>query len=174
MSFPTHPLKDKWFFFYQKIDAQNQQVLQEGDYITTIEEAFWMMNTMPHTCLLPDRESISLSRDKVEPKFESFPKGYRITIFARSKAQVSVVVPRVFAAVLGEAITRASVFENVEEPRPRAGVIRLTHKPHRQFPDSTSIDVWFPEDPHMAKVQAYFTDLTKCAAGVVVTARELE
>lgn len=171
---PTpHPLRGKWFLFYQKYGVQeSNHELMEGDFITTIEEAFSAIRALPDVTLLPQQDSIALSRNKVEPKFESFPKGYRVTMFARSKMQLDAITPRVLAAALGECILME--FEDKPEPRPEVQVIRLTHKPHKVYPESSSIDVWFSENPYMHEVEEYFKELVKSASGVGVTARVMD
>eukprot|EP00796_Vickermania_ingenoplastis_P009161 gene9161-6441_t len=163
----THPLKSKWFLFYHKVNDDKNAELMEGDYVTTVEEVFSALKALPDVTLLSPGDSISFSRDKVEPKFESFPNGYRVTLYARSKMQLEIIVPRVVAAVVGESLLKD--FAGEESPLPEAGVIRLTHKPHRVYPESSSIDVWFPNNKYMDRVDAYFKELAKPASGVGVT-----
>lgn len=170
---PTpHPLKAKWFLFYQRTGGSSGETTAvEGDYITTVEEVFASMRALPNVTLFPQNEGIAFARDKIEPKFESFPDGYRITIFTRSKAQLDTVMPLVFGAAMGEAICKQ--FAGEEEPIPEAGVIRITHKPHRIYMESSSIDIWFPANPHQEAVDKYFKELTKPVAGVQISCRPL-
>lgn len=162
-----HPLKDKWFFFYQKAGfPRGSFEMIEGDYITTIEEAFAALKALPDVSLLPQGDGIFISRNKIEPKFESFPNGYRIRMFTRSKIHLDTMVPRVIASALGESILKG--FEDFPEPKPRVGVIRMNHKPHRVYPESCSIDLWFPANPYQKEVLQFFEELGKPAAGIIV------
>lgn len=170
MAVTSHPLKGKWFIFYQKAGKEENE-LMEGDYVTTIEEVFSVLKALPDVTILPPNESITFSRDKVDPKFESFPQGHRVTLYVRSKVQLDAVIPRVMAAVLGEAMFLDPEFE---QPVPQAGVIRLTHKPHRVYAESSSIDVWFPDNPQMAKVEHFFKELLKSVSGMTIHMRPME
>lgn len=165
-----HPLKGKWFFFYQKAKAQRGQYdLEEGDYVTTVEQLFSVFKALPHVTLLNGNDSIVFSRDKAEPQYESFPNGYRLTVFSRMKIQLDTLLPRLLGAVVGEAILQS--FEDVPDPKPQCVVIRFTHKPFPSYKDSTSVDIWFSENPYKDRVEEYFKQLIKSAPGVSCSMR---
>lgn len=168
----SHPLRGKWFFFYQKAGLQRGKYdLEEGDYITTVEELFAVFKALPNITIFHHSDSVMLSRDKQEPKYESFPNGYRVTLYARSKNQMDAIIPRVLGAVLGEAILHS--FQDVPEPKPQCEVIRFTHKPHIVYRESSSVDIWFSENPYMERVEQYFKELIKRAVGVTLQLRPL-
>lgn len=171
-SLKVHPLKGKWFFFFQKPGPQRgQYIFEDGEYITTVEELFAVFRALPNITIFRDSDSVVLSRNKQDPKYESFPNGYRVTLYARSKTQMDILIPRVLAAVLGEAILHS--FRDLPEPKPQCQVIRFTHKPHVVYRESSSVDIWFSENPYMEKVDQYFRDLTKPAVGVSQQMRTL-
>lgn len=173
-SSPTqHPLKGKWFFFYQKAKAQRGQYdLEEGDYVTTVEQLFSVFRALPPVTLLCGNDSVVFSRDKAAPQYESFPNGYRVSVFSRAKIQLDTLLPRLLGAVVGEAILQS--FEDVPDPKPQCVVIRFTHKPYASYKDSTSVDIWFSENPYKDRVEEYFKQLIKSAPGVSYSIRPLK
>lgn len=165
-----HPLKDKWFVFYQPALKANEtyeealQELEELDYVTSIEEVFATINTLPGLTLLPADDSLFFSRNKATPSFESFPEGCRISLFSRTKQQAEDVALRLVAAVMGEAVTK-----HVTNGEPVCDIIRMTHKPHRLYVEAARFDVWCRQSDKSSKLEEYFKDLVKLIPGVMVS-----
>lgn len=167
-----HPLKDKWFIFYQPAQAKVVEPrLDELDYVSSIEELFAMLNTLPALTILPVDDSLFISRNKAVPRFENFPGGCRISLFTKTKSQANDVVLRVLAAVVGEAVSKS-----VTEGEPVCDIIRMTHKLNYIYPETARVDVWCrargkasdtaEEQACRAELEMYFTDLVKLIPGV--------
>lgn len=161
-----HPLKDKWFVFYTravKVGENYDATCIELDYVTTIEEVYATLNTLPNFAILPADDSVIFARNKIAPKFESFPGGSRISFFTKTKLQGEDCVTKTVAAVLGETITKT-----IKSSEPIVDLVRISHKPHRLHMDSARVEVWARKNPHMNEVEEFFKELFRLSPGLSI------
>ncbi|ESL07348.1 hypothetical protein TRSC58_04964 [Trypanosoma rangeli SC58] len=171
----THPLMDRWFVTYfpfvrQKKkgkDFDEQQMPKELDWVTTAEEVYATINSFPSLALLPADDNLVFARNKVEPYFENFPDGDRVSVFTRTKAQGEQAVVLVLAAVLGEHLQTVTGHECV------ADVVRIAHKPGNVHRESLRVELWLHKSNFCDKVVQYFVDLFKTYPGIRVSHRPI-
>lgn len=167
-----HLLKDKWFVFYQpalKAGEAYDGAFEEVDYVSSIEEVFATINTIPNLTLLPQDDSLFFSRNKKIPRFENFPNGCRISLFTRTKSQADDVLLRLVAAVMGDAVTK-----QVTEGEPVCDIIRITHKPHKLYVEAARLEVWCRESNKTKGLEDYFKELVRFVPGVTIKLTMIE
>lgn len=167
----VHPLKDPWFVFYIPALKPGQDYadrsLDELDYVDSLESAFAVLNTLPHPTVLPADDDLVFARKKVTPTFESFPHGFRITVFTKTKAQGETIILHILAAVLGEDVCTCTQGESV------CDVVRISRKPGNVYKEALKIEVWLHSSKHNEEVTNYFKKLTQVVPGVSVVSRSL-
>lgn len=167
---PLHPLKDKWFVFYipaSKGEDYEHQTKELG-YVSTIEEVYSTINTLPPITLLPNDDNLVFSRNKIEPKFESFPGGRRFSIFCKTKTQCREALTYVLAVVLGESMSTEAC--NGETP---CDIVRVGHKGSAMYKDSARIEVWAHKNSHVAAMEKYLSTTLSLIPGVQVSSRSM-
>lgn len=163
-----HLLKDKWFVFYipaSKGEDYEHQTKELG-YVTSIEEVYSTINTLPPITLLPNDDNLVFSRNKIEPQFESFPGGRRFSIFCKTKTQCREALTYVLAVVLGEAISKEAC--NGECP---CDIVRVGHKGSVMYKESVRIEVWAHKNNHNAAMERYLNSTLSLIPGVQVNSR---
>lgn len=163
-----HPLKDKWFVFYipaSKGEDYEHQTKELG-YVTSIEEVYGTINTLPPITLLPNDDNLVFSRNKIEPQFESFPGGHRFSIFCKTKTQCREALTHVLAVVLGESISKEAC--NGECP---CDIVRVGHKGSVMYKDSVRIEVWAHKNNYNAAMEKYLSTSLSLIPGVQVNSR---
>ncbi|KPI85897.1 hypothetical protein ABL78_5029 [Leptomonas seymouri] len=163
-----HLLKDKWFVFYipaSKGEDYEHQTKELG-YVTSIEEVFGTINTLPPIALLPIDDNLVFARNKIEPQFESFPGGYRFSIFCKTRTQCREVLTFVLAVVLGEALRKEVC--NGENP---CDVVRVGHKGSAMYKDSVRIEVWAHKSRYNAEIEKYLSTNLLMIPGLQVNGR---
>jgi hypothetical protein len=163
-----HLLKDKWFVFYipaSKGEDYEHQTKQLG-YVTSIEEVYGTINTLPPITLLPNDDNLVFSRNKIEPQFESFPGGRRFSIFCKTKTQCREALTYVLAVVLGESISKEAC--NGECP---CDIVRVGHKGSAMYKDSVRIEVWAHKNNYNTAMEKYLNSTLSLIPGVQVSSR---
>ncbi|KAG5501785.1 hypothetical protein JKF63_04054 [Porcisia hertigi] len=166
-----HPLKSKWFVFYIPASKGNEyeHETKELGYVSTIEEVYSTINTLPPITLLPFDDNLVFSRDKIDPQFESFPGGARFSIFCKTKTQCREAMTYVLAVVLGEAISRDAC--NGESP---CDIVRVGHKSSAMYKESVRIEVWAHQNPHNTAMEKYLLSTLSTIPGISVSVRSLQ
>ncbi|KEG11224.1 hypothetical protein DQ04_02841060 [Trypanosoma grayi] len=170
-----HPLKDPWYVTYFPFvrrkkkgrDFDEQQKPKELDWVKTAEELYATINSFPSFTLLPADDNLVFTRNKVDPYFENFPDGNRVSVFTRTKAQGDQAIALVLAAVMGEHLRTVTKGECV------ADVVRIAHKPGSVYPESLRVEVWLRKSDSSDNVVQYFTDLFKPYPGIKVSNRPI-
>ncbi|EPY27885.1 hypothetical protein STCU_01052 [Strigomonas culicis] len=156
-----HALRNRWFFFYLPLitnDLVNasyngdwnlaaEELTQRLDWVTTVEELWSSMNSLPKIQGLPVGSTYILSRDGKEASFENFPKGSRLLVNLHKSPATETGLDVVLAAVLGESIT-----SDVGLAEPVCDVIRIAARPNRDFVDLLRVEVWLNDAAYSAKV----------------------
>ncbi|KAG5476328.1 hypothetical protein LSCM1_04030 [Leishmania martiniquensis] len=167
-SAPLHPLKDKWFVFYIPASkgSEYEHETKELGYVSTIEEVYSTINTLPPITLLPNDDNLVFSRNKIEPQFESFPGGMRFSIFCKTKTQCREAMTYVVAVVLGEAISRDAC-----KGERLCDIVRIGHKGSAMYKESVRIEVWAHQSPYNVAMEKYLISALSAIPGITVSAR---
>lgn len=163
-----HPLKDKWFVFYipaSKGDEYEHETKELG-YVSTIEEVYSTINTLPPITLMPNDDNLVFARNKIEPQFESFPGGMRFSIFCKTKTQCREATTYVLAVVLGEAISREACKGDCP-----CGIVRIGHKGSAMYKESVRIEVWAHHSPHNVAMEKFLVSTLSTIPGITVSSR---
>lgn len=167
-----HPLKDKWFVYYVPAVKQGENYKEakkkELDYVTTIEEVYATINALPNFTLMPCDDSIVFSRNKIDPKYESFPGGVRYSIFCRTKSQSVEAILYILAAVLGESISRDAC-----EGNSVCDVIGISHRLGKMYKDAVRIEVWSRRSNYTTAIAEFLTKTVSSIPGLSVQTKEM-
>ncbi|RHW71306.1 Eukaryotic translation initiation factor 4E type 6 [Trypanosoma brucei equiperdum] len=169
-----HPLKDRWFVSYFPVvkqkkfskDSEEQKGV-ELDWVSTAEELHATINAFSPLTLLPPDDNLVFAREKVEPFFENFPNGMRVSVFTRTKVQATQAVPLVLAAVMGEHL------RTVTDGPSHADVVRIAHKPGTVYPESLRVEVWLRDRSKVDAVTKYFSEMLAPHPGIRVAGRPI-
>lgn len=162
MPAPKHPLKSKWLLSYIPVVTEDALAAHDNDYdqaarakwnkvdhVTTIEELWSTINSLPQWTSLPPRDQMLFSRGDVEPFFKNFPNGGRISVFTEMKNPGKSAFDAVIVSVIGEGITKATDGESVVD------VIRIMRKPNAKSQDAMHIEIWLRDESKMGGVLKY-------------------
>ncbi|KAK7201152.1 Eukaryotic translation initiation factor 4E type 6 [Novymonas esmeraldas] len=165
---PLHPLKDKWFVFYIPASkaGEYEHETKELGYVSSIEEVYGTINTLPPITLLPNDDNIVFARNKIEPQYESFPNGMRFSIFCKTKAQCREATTYVVAVVLGESMSR-----EVCKGESPCDIVRIGHKGSAMYKDSVRIEIWAHQSPHTAAMEKHLTSIISSIPGISMSVR---
>ena len=151
----THALRDRWFVSFLPLltaDMVNtdykgnwqlaaQERTQKLDWITSVEELWSTMNSLPKVHQLGMGSTLIFARNKKEPpSYESFPNGSRITINLLKPPTTDGGLELVLATVMGE-----TVAEKASAGRPVCDVLRIAARPSREHPEQIRVEVWLSD-----------------------------
>ncbi|KPI88182.1 hypothetical protein ABL78_2686 [Leptomonas seymouri] len=116
----------------------SQERTQKLDWITSVEELWSTMNSLPKVHQLGMGSTLIFARNKKEPpSYESFPNGSRITINLLRPPTTDGGLELVLATVMGE-----TVAEKASGGRPVCDVLRIAARPSREHPEQIRVEVW--------------------------------
>lgn len=155
----VHPLRSKWHVSYLPPitteivgtfngdwEQASRSFLQEGGVISSIEELWSTVNSLPQWTTLPTNGALIFARSGIEPYYSSFPNGTQVRVFANLKSAAKSALDSVLMLVMSESIT------NVTGGKSIVDVIRVVHKPGKQFPDAICIDLYLNDKSCAAAV----------------------
>ena len=156
---PPHPLRSNWTVTYTKPPTDAQIAAENNDYdaaqkkcskrvgvLSTIEQLWSAINSLPAPHQLPKDDCFVFSRDSVEPQFSSFPNGTRISLTCNFENAGKHAYDLTLAQVLGEAITEAT------EGIPVVDVIRAVHKPFKNYLALIRVELWLNDKQYLTAV----------------------
>ncbi|KPA79907.1 hypothetical protein ABB37_04970 [Leptomonas pyrrhocoris] len=151
----THALRDKWFASFLPLltadmvntdykgnwQLASQERTQKLDWITSVEELWSTMNSLPKVHQLGMGSTLIFARNKKEPpSYESLPNGSRITINLLRPPTTDGGLELVLATVMGE-----TVAEKASGGRPVCDVLRIAARPSREHPEQIRVEVWLSD-----------------------------
>lgn len=156
-----HALRSRWFFFYLPLITPDmvsasyngdwkvaaEELTQHLDWVSTVEELWSSINSLPKIQSLPVGSTYILSRDGKEASFENFPSGSRLLVNLQKSPATDAGLDTILAAVLGESIT-----SDVGLTDPVCDVVRIAARPNREFMDLLRVEVWLNDAAYSAKV----------------------
>jgi hypothetical protein len=159
---PKHPLKSKWLLSYIPLITPEMESQHGGDYdtaaraewrkvdhITTIEEMWSTVNSLPQWTSLPPRDQMIFSREDTEPFLQNFPNGCRISVFTEMKNPGKSALEAVLISVIGEGVTTAT------DGEPMCDLVRIMRKPNARSSDAMHIEVWLRDESKKDAVLKY-------------------
>lgn len=165
MAGQKHPLKNKWLVSYIPVltaevlekhrndyDAATRAVWRKVDFITTVEELWSTVNSLPQWTALPARDQMIFSREQAEPFFQTFPNGCRISIYTEVLSAGKSALDAVFVHVIGEGITAASEGVSVID------LIRIMRKPNAKSNDAMHIELWLNDKSRKDPILKFLRD----------------
>lgn len=164
MSEVVHLLRDKWFVSFLPLITK-EQIQQEFngdwnraaesktrrmDFITSVEELWSTMNSLPHICQLPVGSTYLFSRLDKPTTYEAYPNGIRVTLKLFSSPACNKGVDILLALILGESLPEcAGGSPTSEEGKdltnsyvPVCDLVRLCGRQSKEFPNSVQAEVW--------------------------------
>lgn len=160
----THALRDRWFVSFLplltadmvtvefnndwKVAAQRK--MQRLDWVTTVEEVWSTMNSLPRIQQLGVGTTFIFSREDKEPSFETFPNGSRLVVKLFKSPTTEKGLETIIAAVLGEMVT-----EEATNGVPVCDVIRIAARPSRDYSDTVRVEVWLNDASYSGSVADY-------------------
>ena len=164
-----HPLKDTWKLnFLPQITKEIVNKSYEGDWakaqkallkavddVTTIEELWSTVNSIPKLHQLNQSDNVIFARNSVDPSFESFPNGHRIQITTTTSTAADKMFDLILISVVGEGCT------TVCEGESTADVIRAAHKPSFQHKDSVRLEIWLRSGKYAKELMSHFSKMLK-------------
>lgn len=167
----THALRDRWFVSFLPLltaDMVNtdfkgnwqlaaQERTQKLDWITSVEELWSTINSLPRVNQLGMGSTLIFARNKKEPpSYESFPNGSRITINLLRPPTTEGGLELVLATVMGE-----TVAEKASDGRPVCDVLRIAARPSRENPEQVRVEVWLSDSTCSRAVAEFLADAMK-------------
>lgn len=166
----THALHDRWYVSFLPLltsdmvnsDFQGnwqlaaQQRTQKLDWITSVEELWSTVNSLPKIHQLGVGNTLIFARNNKEPSFESFPDGSRVSVNLMKPPATTVGLELILATVLGETITATT-----SDRRPVCDVVRVAARPSRDNTEQIRVEVWLSDASCSSGVAGFFTDVFK-------------
>lgn len=160
----THALRDRWFVSFLPlltVDTVNtefkgdwkvaaQRKIQRLDWVTTVEEVWSTVNSLPKIQQLGVGSTFIFSREDKEPSFETFPNGSRLVVKLYKAPTTDKGLETIIATVLGEMVT-----EEATNGVPVCDVIRIAARPSREHADMVRVEVWLNDASYSGKVAEY-------------------
>lgn len=160
----THALRDRWYVSVLPLlttDVVNtefkgdwklaaKQKMQRLDWVTTVEEVWSTMNSLPKIQQLGVGSTFIFAREDMEPSFETFPSGSRLVVKLLKAPVTDKGLETIIAAVLGETVT-----EDATDSLPVCDVIRIAARPSREHSDLIRVEVWLNDASYSAKVTEF-------------------
>lgn len=170
MSAPTsqpHPLRSTWTLSSSKTPSEAQVAAENNDYdaaqrkaskkiglLSTIEQLWTTINSLPQPSQLPNGDSLIFARDGVEPAFSSFPNGTRIGVTCNLGDNMGKFgYEHCLALVLGECVTE------VTEGKAVVDVVRAKHKAYRNWTQCTCIELWLSDKVYLQPILQHIKPL---------------
>lgn len=178
----THALRDRWFVSFLPLltadmvntdykgnwQLASQERTQKLDWITSVEELWSTMNSLPKVHQLGMGSTLIFARNKKEPpSYESFPDGSRITINLLKPPATDSGLELVLATVMGE-----TVAEKASGGRPVCDVLRIAARPSREHPEQIRVEVWL-SDASCSRAVAEFLSEAMKTKGLAATSYSL-
>lgn len=167
MSTGSHDLKDKWFVSYLPLLTKEVVSKQYGgdwyraaqekthrlDYVSTVEELWSTVNSLPHIHQLGVGSTYIFSRCDKQPSFEAFPDGSRVTFKLMTSPATDKGLDIILAVILGESLngTDCGFAEELKKAEGSTSlscvcdVIRICGRQNRDFPNLLQLEVWVRE-----------------------------
>lgn len=147
----THKLRDRWFVSFLpvlKLDVINKEYngnwtlaarhhRERLDWVTTVEELWSTINSLPRIHLLGTGSAYIFSRDDKEPKFEAFPNGSRVIVNLLSSSSADTGLDLLLSIVLGEQFN-----ESIESSETVCDIVRIVARSTREHSEVTRIEIW--------------------------------
>lgn len=155
MSEGAHALKDRWFVSYLPLITKNLVISQYNgdwnlaarekmrrlDFVSTVEELWSTMNSLPHIHQLGVGSTYIFSRKDKEANYEAFPNGSRITFKLMNPPACDKGLDTLLAAILGESLPDTAG----DADAPACDVIRICGRQSREYPKLIHVEVWINE-----------------------------
>eukprot|EP00796_Vickermania_ingenoplastis_P004968 gene4968-3566_t len=149
----VHALKDKWFLSFLPLITKDlvlkqyngdwnvaaQEKTRRLDYITTVEELWSTVNSLPHIHQLGVGSTYIFSRQDKQASYEAFPEGSRVTVKLMTTPATDRGVDVLLAAILGESMPDSA---GGGDAAPICDVIRVCGRQNREFPKLIQVEVW--------------------------------
>ncbi|KAG5489937.1 hypothetical protein JKF63_00055 [Porcisia hertigi] len=167
----THALRDKWFVSFLPLlttDMVNtdykgnwqlaaQERTQKLDWITSVEELWSTMNSLPKVHQLGMGSTLIFARNNKEPpSYEAYPNGSRIIINLLRPPTTDAGLELVLAVVMGE-----TVAEKASNGKPVCDVLRIAARPTRDNSEQIRVEVWLSDSSPSHAVAEFLAEALK-------------
>ncbi len=168
-----HPLKSTWsIWFIPAIDANVLKTFN-GDYakaaqatqrcvgeVKTVEELWSSLNVMPPPRNFPLNDTVMLIRGKLNPQYEDFPGGGRITISGNPDL-LDQVTERVIIAVVGQQTElELAKLADADADELICSAVRIgRRKTKKDKEEHWRLEVWVTKHKFLAALVSYFQQI---------------
>ncbi|KAG5463888.1 hypothetical protein LSCM1_00061 [Leishmania martiniquensis] len=167
----THALRDRWFVSFLPLmtaDMVNteykgnwqlaaQERTQKLDWITSVEELWSTMNSLPKVHQLGMGSTLIFARNNKEPpSYEAYPNGSRIMINLLKPPTTDAGLELVLAVVMGETIA-----EKASDGKPVCDVLRIAARPSREHSEQIRVEVWLSDSTRSHAVAKFLAEAMK-------------